>query len=83
MASFLEGTDMETNYDIIEFFSGTARVSRLAKKLGHNPAALDIGYDCTAPPPKAKKKERCLYPNARSAMDINTSAGFLPLSCYS
>ena len=72
---------VETFYglDVVEFFSGVARISRLAKRCGYEVLAVDTLYDSTAPPPKAKKKDRALYLNSRSAMDLNTSGGFMLL----
>ena len=67
-------------YDLLEFFSGSGRISRMASALGYSCAAIDTVYDCTAPPPKTKKRDRKKYKNVRSAMDLNTSAGFLPLA---
>ena len=82
MTSFLDGVVLEGKYDLLEFFSGTARVSRLGTMMGYTPAAMDITYDTSAPPPKCKKKEKANYPNSRSAMDLNTSAGFVPFCSY-
>ena len=81
MTTYLDGVVLENKYDILEFFSGTARVSRLGKMMGYTPAAMDITYDGTAPPPKCKKKDKAKYRNARSAMDLNNSAGFVSLAC--
>ena len=76
----LAGWSCTTNkYDIIEFFSGSARVPRLAKSLGYTTVAMDWTYDTSAPPPKAKKKARSRCANSRSAMDLNSSAGFVLL----
>ena len=82
MTSFLDGVELEDHYDVIEFFSGTARVSRMAKSMGYTPLALGIRYDNTVPPPKQKKKKQSRFPNARSAMDLTGSAGFLFLVGY-
>ena len=80
MASWLEGPAIDTKggeYDLLEFFAGSARISRLAKARGYRSIAVDTLYDPTAPPPRTKKKDRQGYPNERSAMDINTSAGLV------
>ena len=81
MTSWLDGVELESKYDVAQFFAGTARVSRMAKCLGFTPVAMDISYDTSAPPPKTKKKERATYRNQKSAMDLNTSAGFVFLVC--
>ena len=78
MTSFLDPVSLETKYDMYEFFSGKARVARLAKAAGFSPIAMDMVYDASAPPPKTKSlKTKAMYPNARSAMDLNESGGFV------
>ena len=82
MANHLPGPHTSRDYTVLEFFSGTARISRLAKARGYQVAAMDILYDSTTAPPRTKtKKEKARYPNTRSAMDLNTSAGFMRLAC--
>ena len=77
----LAGWSCTTNkYDIIEFLqwlgSGAPTCPNL---LGYTTVAMDWTYDTSAPPPKAKKKARSRCANSRSAMDLNSSAGFVLL----
>ena len=85
MTSWLDGEAMGAKpvaeeYQMIELFSGSARIARLANSCGYASVAVDTLYDVNAPPPRATKKERQEYEYARSAMDINTSAGFVLLA---
>ena len=80
ITSFLEPASLESKYDFYDFFSGKARVSRLAKAAGYSPLAFDVVYDASAPPPKIKSKvQKSRFPNPRSAMDLNESGGFVLL----
>ena len=58
---------------MIEFFSGKRRVARLGDAIGLKTAAHDILYDETFDSKSSKKSSS----KSKSAMDINTSAGFL------
>ena len=53
----LEGS----NYQVLEFFAGRARIARLARSIGLRSGALDASYDR----------------NLHSAMNINTASGFV------
>ena len=77
MTNYLPPVETTEGLDLIEFFSGVARISRLAKKRGYEVLAFDTLYDSSAPPPRSKLRERANYMNSRSAMDLNTSGGFL------
>lgn len=60
--SFNQDTDQ---YQVLEFYAGAARVSKLASNLGVRVAAMDKNYDTIG-----DNKKR------NNAMDFNTSAGF-------
>ena len=67
MTSWLQLGAPGPEYTLLEFFSGSARISRLAKARGHTVMAVDTLYDVTAPPPRTKsKKQKAMYPNSRS-----------------
>lgn len=55
----------EQEIQVLELFSGRARLCRLARSLGMTSQAHDISYD--------RSEER-------SSMDVNESAGFMLLS---
>ena len=57
--------------DLIELFSGKARVSKMGALFGIQVRSVDIDYDT----PK-KKKSKHSKRKQRSAMDINGEAGF-------
>ncbi len=57
--------------DLVEFFSGKARTSKLAAWMGFNSRAYDIEYHPTRHPFEPKNGMR-----PRSSMDINGPAGF-------
>ena len=61
---------------MIEFFSGKARVSKMASWLGLAVRSIDILYDET---PKVRSKFSGT--EQRSAMDICGEAGFVLLVC--
>ena len=81
MCTWLELGPLHTEQepDLIEFFSGSGRVSRLAHARGYHAVAIDTLYDTSAPPPRTPKRKLKEYRNARSCMDLNSSAGFLLL----
>lgn len=60
--SFNQDTDQ---HQVLEFYAGAARVSKLASNLGVRVAAMDKNYDTIGD----NKKHN-------NAMDFNTSAGF-------
>lgn len=61
--------------DIVEYFSGCARVSKWAHFMGFNVRAYDIDYDH---PPAGFESSFSSTPK-RSAYDINGDAGILLL----
>ena len=79
MVNHMDGANLKQSYDLIEFFSGSARISRLASARGFSAVAVDMIYDNDAPPPRTSKKNMKNYPYPRNAMDLNTSAGFVLL----
>ena len=82
MTSWLRLRAPDNRYDLLEFFAGSARIARLAKARGYSSVAVDLLYDTTAPPPKTKRKACKGFKNSKSAMDINTSAGFVLLVLF-
>ena len=62
---------MNQTYEVIEFFAGAGRISRLAAAQGWRVLVHDIGYDREASAQGRK-----------SSMDMVTSAGFLPLDMH-
>lgn len=64
----------EGPYEFLEFYSGMARVSRLAQVLGYEARGFDISYD--SPPSGTSPHSGRAN---RSAFDINGEAGFLLL----
>ena len=59
-------------WEIVEFFSGTGRISRLGAKAGFTCASYEIHL---AGAPKFKKKNKRRFPR-RSPMDFNGECGF-------
>ena len=49
-------------YDVIEYYAGRARISRLARLAGYRSIATDVKYD--------------MHDSGRSALDLCCSAGF-------
>ena len=73
MVGYLRPVDLsnpEREHDILEFYAGAARLSKLGHAMGANAAAMDKNYDSMA---NEKKKKN-------NSMDFNTSAGFLSLN---
>ena len=69
-AGFLNVVDIEgspKDYEILEFFAGERRLAKLGAGLGKKNASMDKMYDDGDNISKT------------NAMDLNTSAGFLPL----
>ena len=61
-----------TSWEIIDFFSGKGRISRLAAKAGFRVASYEILHDL--PTSKRRRKNRN-FPR-RSFMDFNGESGF-------
>lgn len=76
MASWLTNLPWKNDptYDLVDFFSGAARISRLACASGYEARAFDINYDS---PPMGTSSHSGRA--RRSAFDINGEGGFLPL----
>jgi len=78
LVSFLEvpewDDDANSNLDVVEFFAGVARISRLAHWMGLRTKAYDIAYTPVNPEEVKRGKPR------RSAMDLNGSAGLASLA---
>ena len=76
MASWMVGLPWvsERPYDVLDFYAGVARVSRLATACGFNACAYDIKYD-TPEPGESYHSGRA----KRSCFDINGEGGFLLL----
>lgn len=64
--------NLDGNFEILEFYAGAARLAKISANLGGKAAAMDYLFD------DGDNKTR------NNAMDMNTSAGFLPLikTCY-
>ena len=61
------------NFEVLEFFSGQARISRFCSRQGFSTGCFDIKYD----DPNGISSYNGLP--RRSAMDMNSPAGFLCL----
>lgn len=73
MIGFMKPVDLTTGHhelEVLEFYAGAARLSKLCKSLGGSTAAMDKDFDKDG---DNRKKN--------NAMDFNTSAGFTSLSC--
>lgn len=72
LTAWLELPELK-NFEVLEFFSGRARVSRFAARRGWQVASYDIAYhqpdENTTSNHNGKAK--------RSFMDMNSQAGFL------
>ena len=66
--------EANANLDVVEFFAGVARISRLAAWKGLRARAYDIEYTQLSNPEKLKRGKL-----RRKAMDLNGSAGLAPL----
>lgn len=70
LVSFLTVVDINKNeYEILEFYAGARRISKLASGLGVPSRAMDYLYDHEGD-----------NIQVNNCMDINTSGGFTPLS---
>ena len=63
--------EANSNLDLVEFFSGKARVSRMASWFGYRVKAFDVEYQPIRAPGEFKRGK-----HNRSAMDLNGCAGF-------
>lgn len=79
MASWLVNLPWEGSepFDLLDFYAGRARVSRLANCMGYVSRAFDLDYE-TAPAGESIHAGR----SKRSAFDINGEAGFLLLGFF-
>ena len=59
----------DANYQFLEFYSGSGRITKLAGFVGYDSVAYDIQYGELLANRRMK----------RSAMDINSNAGMTPL----
>ena len=57
-------------YEVLEFFSGHAKIARYAQINGYKSAAIDILYD------EARPAARRYRIDKRSPFDLNSEAGF-------
>ena len=79
--------DKSSQYDIVEYYAGIGRISRLGAAYGYTAGAFDVVYDFpefteSMPGPK-KTKFRKYQTNKRCAMDLTTSSGFMFLGYFS
>lgn len=84
--SFID-LDKSSQYDIVEYYAGIGRISRLGAAYGYTTGAFDVVYDFpefteSMPGPK-KKKYRKHQTNKKTAMDLTTSSGFMLLGYFS
>lgn len=68
LAGHLGMVDMNSNYEVLEYYAGAARLAKISSSFGVKTAAMDIIYDL-----EGDNKTK------NNSMDMNTSAGFLPL----
>ena len=61
-------------YDVLDFYAGEARISRLATACGYHACAYDVRYDCPLEGESYHSGR-----SKRSAFDINGEGGFLLL----
>lgn len=64
------------HFEVVEFFSGKARISRFCARMGLMTGAYDITYDQTSGTTRSSYNGKY----KRSYMDINSNAGFLFLA---
>ena len=68
MVSWMEDPpEVQTEYEVLEFFAGVGRIARLSQKVGMTSVAYDIDYGNA----RAKRSGK------RSSMDLNSSAGLV------
>ena len=73
LASFLAVPDWTLqNVDVLDLFSGKARLSKIGRFLGYTAVAYDLSYH---PVSSNRKRKRGRKP--RSCMDWNGEAGFV------
>ena len=79
MASWLVDLPWEGSkpFDLLDFYAGRARVSRLANSMGYESRAFDLEYEA-APKGVSIHAGR----SKRSAFDINGEGGFLLLGYF-
>lgn len=68
----LQGSE---TWEVVEFFAGKGRLSRLAAKVGFPVASFELELDNGVRTKKNKKKRQRRFPK-RSYMDFNGEAGF-------
>ena len=85
--SFLD-LSQSSEYQVIEYYAGVARIARLSKGMGYRCAAYDVAYDTPASKKSAKSSPSSkpilqkTQGKGKSAMDLTTSAGFTPLNLH-
>lgn len=68
MVSWMEDPpEVQSEYEVLEFFAGVGRIAQLSEKVGMKSVAYDIDYGN----PRAKQTGK------RSSMDLNSSAGLV------
>lgn len=71
LAGHLSNVDIDCNrFEVVEYYAGAARLAKISRGLNGESAAMDILYDR-----EGDNKTK------NNLVDINTSAGFLPLTC--
>ena len=75
LISYLSYSSASVEWDIIDLFSGKARVSKWGRRAGLRCASYDIAYN----DPKSTKRSKHNNQKRRSSMDINGEAGFAQL----
>ena len=69
-------------YDIIEYFAGVGRISRMAAGCGYRAGAFDVVYDdpkyyeAWPKGPQDKDIRFLTFTRGKNPMDLTTSAGF-------
>lgn len=77
-----------SEYQVIEYYAGVARIARLSKGMGYRSAAYDVAYDTPAfkesanSSPSTKPIFQKAKGKGKSTMDLTTSAGFTPLNLH-
>ena len=74
MTSWLDVVKLKSKYDMIEFFAGVGRVTRLASARMYTSAGFDLDYGAPKLSRHGKKRKS---KKTASCMDINGSAGFV------
>ena len=77
MTTWLDGVKLSGKFDVIEYFAGVGRITRLACARKYKVAAFDLGYG--APISSGHRNKR--KSKKKSCMDIKGSAGFVYLFC--